>query len=125
MSSFAHPLPLKGRFRSHGSQNLKDFANIWVHNGFVTVEGEKMAKSAGNFLLVHDLIENVHGEVLRFTLLSAHYRQPLDWSEDKVHQSRKQLDKFYARLDEMHNLKANASQIPEGVLAALCDDLNT
>ncbi|MCB1580226.1 MAG: cysteine--tRNA ligase [Rhodospirillales bacterium] len=105
--------------------DLSAFAKVWVHNGFVTVDGEKMSKSLGNFLLVHDLIETYPGEALRLTLLSAHYRQPLDWSEDKVQQSRKQLDRFYTRLDEMAEMDAVETDVPQGVLDALCDDLNT
>lgn len=104
---------------AHGhAHDLSAFAKMWVHNGFVTVEGEKMSKSLGNFLLVHDLLQKYDGEVLRLTLLSAHYRQPLDWSEDKLEQSQKILDKLYARL------KGEGS-MNEDVLAALCDDLNT
>lgn len=105
--------------------DLSAFAKVWVHNGFVTVEGEKMSKSLGNFLLVHDLIEAYPGEALRLTLLSAHYRQPLDWSEDKVQQSKKQLDRFYNRLEEMAGLEAAEVDAPQGVVDALCDDLNT
>ena len=101
------------------------FVNYWVHNGFLSVEGEKMSKSLGNFLLAHDLIEKHEGEALRLTLLSAHYRQPLDWSEDKVSQSKKQLDRLYQRLDEMKDLDAGDADIPESVLNALLDDLNT
>ncbi|MCB9983757.1 MAG: cysteine--tRNA ligase [Rhodospirillales bacterium] len=109
-----------------GHENdLSAFAKVWVHNGFVTVEGEKMSKSLGNFLLVHDLIEHYPGEALRLTLLSAHYRQPLDWSEDKVQQSQKQLDRFYTRLDEMAMMEVAEMGVPQGVMDALCDDLNT
>jgi cysteinyl-tRNA synthetase len=110
---------------AHGAHNLDAFAKVWVHNGFLTVEGEKMSKSLGNFLLAHDLIEAHTGEALRLTLLSAHYRQPLDWSADKVQQSQKQLDKFYARLDEMADMEAAEDSVPAGVMEALCDDLNT
>jgi len=110
---------------AHGHDDLAAFSKYWVHNGFVTVEGEKMSKSLGNFLLVHDLIEKYPGEALRLTLLSAHYRQPLDWSEDKVQQSQKQLDRFYNRLDEMAGMEAQDTGVPQGVMDALCDDLNT
>jgi cysteinyl-tRNA synthetase len=104
---------------AHGHEtDLSAFAKMWVHNGFVTVEGEKMSKSLGNFLLVHDLLQKYDGEVLRLTLLSAHYRQPLDWSEDKLEQSKKILDKLYARLNGEGEMDAD-------VFAALCDDLNT
>ncbi len=101
------------------------FVNYWVHNGFLTVNGEKMSKSLGNFLLAHDLLEQHSGEALRLTLLSAHYRQPLDWSDDKIYQSKKQLDRFYARLNEMAGIEADNSNLPESILNALCDDLNT
>ena len=101
------------------------FAKVWVHNGFVTVEGEKMSKSLGNFTLAHDLVDNYAGEALRLALISAQYRQPLDWSEDKIAQSKKQLDRLYQRLYDMSNIEAEASDVPEYVMNALCDDLNT
>ena len=111
---------------AHDAGNdLAAFAKYWVHNGFVTVEGEKMSKSLGNVLLAHDLLEQYPGEALRLTLLSAHYRQPLDWSEDKVQQSKRALDRFYQRLDQMCDMDAEETDIPEGVYKALCDDLNT
>ena len=110
---------------AHGETDLAAFSKYWVHNGFLTVEGEKMSKSLGNFLLAHDLIKEHPGEALRLTLLSAHYRQPLDWSGEKVQQSQKQLDRFYARLDEMADMTPEDNGIPERVLDALCDDLNT
>lgn len=105
--------------------DLASFAKYWVHNGFVTVEGEKMSKSLGNFLLAHDLLKDHAGEALRLTLLSAHYRQPLDWSEEKVIQSTKTLDRFYKRLNEMSAIDAAETEMPQGVQDALCDDLNT
>lgn len=111
---------------AHGNENAPEsFAKYWVHNGFVTVEGEKMSKSLGNFLLVHDLIKNHPGEVLRLALLSAHYRQPLDWSAERLQQTRKTLDKLYARLQELESVHASEEDVPEEVLNALCDDLNT
>ncbi|MCD8526480.1 MAG: class I tRNA ligase family protein, partial [Alphaproteobacteria bacterium] len=114
--------------QSCAAHNLKseDFARYWVHNGFVTVNGEKMSKSLGNFLLAHDLLKDWPGEVIRLTLLSAHYRQPLDWSEDKLRQSKKLLDKLYTRLAQMTEMEAPALDTPpEPVMNALCDDLNT
>jgi cysteinyl-tRNA synthetase len=111
---------------AHGSENdLSGFAKYWVHNGFVTVNGEKMSKSLGNFLLVHDLIEEFPGEALRLTLLSAHYRQPLDLSMDKIKDNKKLLDRFYNRLEQMKDMKAQGSDVPSEVMEALCDDLNT
>ncbi len=105
--------------------DLSAFAKFWVHNGFLTVEGEKMSKSLGNVVLVHDLIPHYAGEVLRLTLLSAHYRQPLDWSVDKVAQSQKTLDRIYARLHQMREIGASPQDIPPAVMKALRDDLNT
>ncbi len=111
---------------AHGNEeDLAGFAKYWAHNGFVTVEGEKMAKSSGNFLLVHELLDQFPGEALRLTLLSAHYRQPLDWSEAKIHENKKMLDRFYNRLKQMADIEASDEGVPQGVFAALCDDLNT
>ncbi len=110
---------------AHGVMNdPAAFARIWVHNGFLTVEGEKMSKSLGNFLLTHDVIRDHPGEVLRMVLLSAHYRQPLDWSEHAVQQARKYLDRLYQLLREMKDVVAVEAGVPDAVLEALCDDLN-
>ncbi len=111
----------------------EDFAKFWVHNGFVTVEGEKMSKSIGNVLLVHDLAKNAMGEVLRLNLLSAHYRQPLDWTAKGVNAAEAVLSKFYKQLEEIEDYAAIAVDLAglradagvQGVMEALCDDLNT
>lgn len=103
----------------------ESFSKYWVHNGFVTVEGEKMSKSLGNFLLVHDLIEQYDGEVLRLALLSAHYRQPLDWSEQVLHQCQVLLDKLYQKLLDLKDVTVEDNNVPVPVLTALQDDLNT
>jgi len=111
---------------AHGALNdLSAFAKVWVHNGFVTVNGEKMSKSLGNVMLVHDLLEQYEGEVLRLTLLSAHYRQPLDLSHEKIAQNQKLLDRFYNRLEQMKEIDAQAGDVPAEILEALADDLNT
>lgn len=108
---------------AHGTEDAPDsFAKYWLHNGFLTVEGEKMSKSLGNVLIAHDLIENYPGEALRLTLLSAQYRQPLDWSETTLQQNKKLLDKLYTKIKDSD---AEAGDVPEGILNALCDDLNT
>ncbi len=101
------------------------YAKYWLHNGFVTVEGEKMSKSLGNFQLVHDLIDKYPGEVLRMTLLGAHYRQPLDWSEKALQQSQKQLDGFYALLHSLRDEVEENHPVPGIIIDALYDDLNT
>ncbi len=111
---------------AHGHpEKVNSFANYWIHNGFVTVDGEKMSKSLGNFLLVHDLIKDHKGEVLRLALLSAHYRQPLDWSAQVLHQSQVLLDKLYTKLLELKDVQADIGEIPMSIMTALCDDLNT
>ncbi len=114
---------------AHGHENdLSSFARYWVHNGFVTVSGEKMSKSIGNITLVHDLIAAWPGEVLRLTLLSAHYRQPLDWSAETLAQNRAFLDGLYRTLYDLKAITADnisGHAIPADVKNALYDDLNT
>ncbi len=112
---------------THGDENdLSSFAHYWVHNGFVTVDGEKMSKSLGNVVLAHDLIKEHQGETLRMTLLSAHYRQPLDWSEKAINQSKKNLDRIYQNLREIADVEVIENiTLPKSIMAALCDDLNT
>ncbi|HEY8190910.1 MAG TPA: cysteine--tRNA ligase, partial [Alphaproteobacteria bacterium] len=112
---------------AHGHvHDLGAFARYWVHNGFVTVAGEKMSKSVGNIRLVHNLIEHYPGEVLRLALLSAHYHQPLDWSEETIQQSKAMLDRLYQALYALADIEAAPeTAIPELLFEALCDDLNT
>ncbi len=111
---------------AHGKETQPDsFAKYWVHNGFLTVDGEKMSKSLGNFLLAYDLIEKHPGETLRLTLLGAHYRQPLDWSDQAVNQAQKQLDTFYGQLYALADIQASEQKVPTEILEALYDDLNT
>jgi len=104
-------------------------AKYWMHNGFVTVEGEKMSKSLGNFYTVHDLLEDWPGEAIRLLLLSAHYRQPLDFSQAGLREAKAQLDKLYGALlraaQAGHYPDWNLDPEDNPVLAALCDDLNT
>ncbi|PWC41376.1 cysteine--tRNA ligase [Azospirillum sp. TSO22-1] len=98
-------------------------ARYWVHNGFVTVEGEKMSKSLGNFFTVHDLLDEFPGEAIRLTLLSAHYRQPLDFTRDGLRAAKATLDRWYGALrGEPEPLEQD---LPFDMLAALEDDLNT
>jgi cysteinyl-tRNA synthetase len=116
---------------AHGAEDdLAAFARFWVHNGFVTVEGEKMSKSVGNIALVHDLIAHYPGEVLRLTLLSAHYRQPLNWTQEKIAAEKQALDRLYRAVYELsqgarHPAPLDAEHVPDEFMEALCDDLNT
>ena len=100
-------------------------ANYWMHNGFLTMDAEKMSKSLGNVKLVHNLLEHWPGEVLRFALLSAHYRQPLDWTDRLLEQSRATLDGWYTALRRLKDIAAEPAPLPEPVFVALADDLNT
>ncbi|WP_193181741.1 cysteine--tRNA ligase [Nisaea sediminum] len=106
---------------AHGTEKM---ARTWLHNGFVTVEGEKMSKSLGNFYTVHDLLEEWQGETIRFHLLSTHYRAPLDFSKDGLKEAKAALDRFYLVLrdagDDLPEAKPDAE-----LIAALADDLNT
>lgn len=112
---------------AHGiDDDLAGYAKYWVHNGFVTVEGEKMSKSLGNVTLVHDLVESHEGAVLRIALLMAHYRQPLDWGEQVIHQAQKLYEKIQNVLFALKDVEAAAGDdVDPAILDALCDDLNT
>jgi cysteinyl-tRNA synthetase len=101
-----------------------EFARFWIHNGFVTVEGRKMSKSLGNVLLIKELRELAPPEALRYVLLNAHYRQPLDWSEAALQQARATLDRLYGTLRDLADVEA-AQASAEEVEAALADDLGT
>ncbi|MEJ6395054.1 cysteine--tRNA ligase [Gymnodinialimonas sp. 2305UL16-5] len=95
------------------------FAQIWMHNEMLQVEGKKMAKSLGNFFTVRDLLDRgIPGEVMRFVLLSTHYSKPMDWTEKKVVEAAKTLRRWYVAAE-------HGAQVPEAVVAALADDLNT
>ncbi len=104
---------------AHGTDKM---ATFWVHNGFVTVEGEKMSKSIGNVLLVHDLLKDADGEAMRLALLSAHYRQPLDWTARGLDDATRTLVKFYTVLKNAGDI---AAHVPQAFMDALEDDLNT
>ena len=101
------------------------FAKFWFHNGFVNVEGEKMSKSIGNIKLVHDLKKQYKGEVLRLTLLSAHYRQPLNWTKEIIDQNSKMLDRFYRSLKALQDVEISSDLVSEDIMESLLDDLNT
>jgi cysteinyl-tRNA synthetase len=103
---------------AHGGSPL---ARYWVHNGFVDMGAEKMSKSLGNIITVGDLLEQGHrGETLRLALLSAHYRQPLPWTESLVAQAKSTLDRLYRIAGQ-----AEPGEPDGGVVEALGDDLNT
>ena len=100
------------------------FARWWLHNGMLNFGGAKMSKSVGNIEKVHDLVRAHPPEALRYALLSAHYRQPLEWSNALIEQSVRTLDRLYGTLRDLGDVEADAL-LPEGIEAALDDDLNT
>ena len=109
----------------HKNHDPDSFAHFWFHNGFVNVEGEKMSKSIGNIRLVHDLKNQYRGEVLRLTLLSAHYRQPLNWTKEIIDQNSKMLDRLYRSLKDLKEIELTSKNLSNDVMESLLDDLNT
>ncbi len=106
----------------------KRMANVWMHNGFLQVEGEKMAKSAGNFITIHELLHTTNfggrkwsGEALRLAMLRTHYRQPIDWTVKALEEAEATLDRWYDAVGDVES----ASDVAPAVLDALSDDLNT
>jgi cysteinyl-tRNA synthetase len=106
--------------QSEGAHHGHPLAKLWMHNGFLQVEGEKMSKSLGNFITIHDLLADWPGDVLRFNMLRTHYRQPMDWTVAGMKESWNTLEKWYAIAEPLANRR-----VGEAFLAALSDDLNT
>jgi len=102
------------------ANKTENFANYWLHNGFVTFNKEKMSKSIGNIVTINKLRENVNGQVVRLALLSSHYKQPLDWNEKLIKGSQNTLDKWYGQFEEI-----NPEKLKEDVIKPLREDLNT
>ena len=97
-------------------------ANVWMHNGFLQVEGEKMSKSLGNFRTIREVLGDWQGEVARLTMLKTHYRQPIDWTVASLRDSKKELDRWYTVASQFASTEDMLSPEFE---AALSDDLNT
>ena len=114
---------------AHGEdKDPKIFARYWIHNAMLNMNGEKMSKSLGNIFYIRDFLDKQPGEVLRLALLSGHYRQPLNWTDDTIEQARSILDRLYRVLNKVKDIESNKALLatpPEKVLGALCDDLNT
>ena len=111
------------------SANIDDptsYAKYWMHNGFVTINGEKMSKSLGNIILVDELTRSYHGEVIRLALLSSHYRQGLDWNEKIIHQANMLLDKLYEiKFLLKDEVIKETTETNLDSISYLADDLNT
>ena len=107
--------------QSRCANDTKVFANYWVHNAFITISNEKMAKSQGNILKINDFKEKVSGQILRFALMSAHYKQPLDWNVKLLNECKNTIDKWY----QIYLSLKTPLKIPNEMLLPLYDDLNT
>ena len=107
--------------QSRCANNTKSFANYWIHNAFITMSNEKMAKSTGNLIKVKDFKENIDGQVLKLALMSAHYKQPLDWNEKLLNDCHNTIDKWY----EVYLSIDQKNGLNEDILSPLYDDLNT
>jgi cysteinyl-tRNA synthetase len=106
---------------AHGG---RAFVNIWMHNAFLDLEGEKMSKSLGNIRTVHELLDEAPGEAMRYAMLTAHYRDPLDWTGERLREAKAALDRFYGALRKAAEIEP-VFPITPAVLPALEDDLNT
>jgi cysteinyl-tRNA synthetase len=106
--------------QSESAHHDHPLAKVWMHNGFLNVEGEKMSKSLGNFVTINELLADWPGDVLRFNMLRSHYRQPMDWTVAGMRESWNTLEKWYDTVEPLAD-----SGVGEGLLAALADDLNT
>ncbi len=111
-----------------------EFVRYWVHNGFVTIDNEKMSKSLGNFMTIREITKEVHPEILRLLLLSRHYRSPIDFSTDTIGEAKGALLRFYEMLDRVFqapasapgdNIKGDIESFINGFDTAMCDDFNT
>jgi cysteinyl-tRNA synthetase len=107
---------------AHGG---KPFVRYWLHNAFVIVEGEKMSKSLGNFRTIREVLADGPGEAVRYAMLMSHYRDPLDWTADRLAEAKHALDRFYLALRQVKGVVPAAIGAPDRVRAALEDDLNT
>jgi cysteinyl-tRNA synthetase len=107
------------------TQGQDTFAQIWMHNGYLMVEGEKMSKSLGNFITVNKLIKEYQGEVIRLCMLMTQYRQPLNWTNDGLSHAKTNMDSFYGALRATAHIEVAITPAPPEFVAALSDDLNT
>jgi cysteinyl-tRNA synthetase len=106
--------------QSESAHHGRPLARVWMHNGFLNVEGEKMSKSLGNFVTIHDLLKDWPGDVLRLNMLRTHYRQPMDWTVQGMKESWNSLEHWYGAAETVP-----AARVGEAFLSALTDDLNT
>ena len=111
--------------QSRCAHDTKVMARYWLHNGFLQVEGEKMSKSLGNFITIHDLLKDWSGDVVRFNMLRTHYRQPIDWTKKGLEESKATLERWGEISDRVGGALSKSAPPDVGVIDALKDDLNT
>ncbi len=107
--------------QSRCANNTKVFANYWIHNAFITLSNEKMAKSQGNILKIKDFRDKISGQIIRLALMSAHYKQPLDWNNKLLSNCESTLDKWY----KVYSSSLKSIKVPDEILKPLYEDLNT
>ena len=107
--------------QSRCANDTKVFANYWIHNAFITMSNEKMAKSQGNILKIKDFRDKISGQIIRLALMSAHYRQPLDWNDKLLSDCESTLDKWY----KVYSSSSKSIKVPDEILKPLYEDLNT
>ncbi len=107
--------------QSRCANDTKVFANYWVHNAFITLSNEKMAKSQGNILKIKDFRNKISGQIIRLALMSAHYKQPLDWNDKLLSDCENTLDKWY----KVYSSNLESVKVPDEILKPLYEDLNT
>ena len=114
---------------AHNEQNNPQiFVKYWIHNAMLNIGGKKMSKSLGNIFYIRDYLEKYPGEVLRLALLSGHYRQSLNWTDESIEQAYSMLNRIYRNLKKVEHInidEKNVNFIPDNILDSLCDDLNT
>ena len=107
--------------QSRCANDTKVFANYWIHNAFITMSNEKMAKSQGNILKIKDFRDNISGQIIRLALMSAHYKQPLDWNDKLLSDCESTLDKWY----KVYSSSLKSVKVSDEILKPLYEDLNT
>ena len=107
--------------QSRCANDTKSFAKYWIHNGFITMSNDKMAKSQGNILKISDFKNKISGQVLRLALINTHYRQPLDWNDELIKNCQNILDKWYSVYTKVNQTYS----LPNEILESLFDDINT
>jgi cysteinyl-tRNA synthetase len=111
---------------AHNEQNNPQiFVKYWIHNAMLNIGGKKMSKSLGNIFYIKDYLKKYSGEVLRLALLSGHYRQSLNWTDESIEQAQSMLNRLYRILKKVEHVESKDEYISESVIKCLCDDLNT